>query len=316
MNLRQLHQFIVLAEVGNFHRAAEQLHVAQPALSVSIRRLEEELGVALFERGGSGTRLTAAGQAMLEDARRSVFHAAQCRQRALAAQHGQGGLLRVAFIGSATYDLLPRLIPSLRQRYPRIELELSEATSSEVLEGVTANRFDVGFLRYPVLDALDCEITPVDRDEFVLAVPSDSALGRRKGRIALSAVADQPFIMYPRGKVPGLSAMAMLRCQASGFVPRVAQEAMQVQTIMSLVASGLGVALIAGISQRHTPAGVRCLRLSDNPPDFHISIGLACARDRPSQLVERFTAHVLETYGSLPKVQARPVSPAARPLPG
>lgn len=292
MNLKQLQQFVTLAETGNFHRAAQQLHVAQPALSVSIRNLERELQTDLFERTTAGTFLTAAGQAMLDEARQTLFHANQCRQQVQDARQGQGGLLRIGFIGSAIYLLLPRLISSLRTDFPKLELELSEATSSEVLEGVSSRRMDIGLLRYPVMDPMECDILPLDQDEFVLAVSEHSPLAQRGDSIALSDAADQPFIMYPRGKVPNLSAMAMMRCQASGFIPRIAQEAMQVQTIMSLVASGLGVGLIAGVSQRSLLPGVKCLRLHDTPAGLHIGIALACPKHQRSLLVENVLAHV------------------------
>lgn len=293
MNLRQLRQFVTLAETGNFHKAAEQLHMAQPPLSVSIRKLEEEMGDALFERSSLGVFLTLAGEAMLADARLALFYAAQCQQAVADAKHGQGGLLRIGFIGTATYSLLPELIPSLRARHPKIDLDLFEATSSEILAGLVSRRFDVGLLRYPVLEQNPCEITPLDRDDFVLAVSTRSPLAAVDA-IALSQAAHEPFIMYPQEKVPNLSAMAMMRCHFSGFVPRVAQEAMQVQTIMSLVASGLGVALVAGVARHLIPRGVKCLALTDNPPDFRIGIALARLRENRSRLVESFTEHALQ----------------------
>lgn len=291
MKLRQLQQFVTLSEIGNFHRAAKQLHMAQPALSVSIRKLEHELNAQLFERHPSGTRLTPAGQAMLAEARQTLFHAAQCQQQVHDAQQGMGGLLRIGFIGSASYTMLPRLIPSLRHHFPKVELELSEATSSEILEHVTDRSLDIGLLRYPVLEPLECEILPLDRDEFVLAVAKHSPLAKRGTTIALSEASDQPFIMYPRAKVPGLSAMAMVRCQASGFVPQIAQEAMQVQTIMSLVASGLGVGLIAGVSQHNLMPGVTCLRLSDTPDGLHVGIALACLKHPRRTMVNNVLMH-------------------------
>lgn len=292
MNLRQLRQFLTLAETGNFHKAAEQLHMAQPPLSVSIRKLEEELGSPLFERSSSGVFPTLAGKAMLNDARLALFHAAQCQQAVSDAHQGQGGLLRIGFIGTATYSLLPELIPSLRARHPKIELDLFEATSSEILAGLVSRRFDVGLLRYPVLEQNPCEITPLDQDDFVLAVSTRSPLAA-VDTVALSQAAHEPFIMYSQEKVPNLSAMAMMRCHFSGFVPHVAQEAMQVQTIMSLVASGLGVALVAGVARHLIPRGVKCLALTDNPPDFRIGIALARLRDNRSRLVERFAEHTL-----------------------
>ncbi|TFI44725.1 LysR family transcriptional regulator [Diaphorobacter sp. DS2] len=301
MNLRQLSQFVALAETGNFHRAAERLHMAQPPLSVSIRKLEEELGSPLFERTTTGVVLTPAGEAMLGDARRALFHAQQCRQAVQDAREGQGGLLRLGIIGSATYALLPQLIPSLRQRYPQIELELSEATSSEILEGLVSRRFDAGLLRYPVLDPSGFELLPLDRDDFVLAVAESSPLAQRDA-IALAEAAHEPFIMYPQHKVPSLSALAMMRCQFSGFAPRVAQEAMQVQTIMSLVASGLGVGLVASVARQVVPRGVKCLALTDNPPGFHVGIALARLAGGTSRVVERFTEHALR-FASVPRVE-------------
>ena len=281
MNLRQLSQFVALAETGNFHRAAERLHMAQPPLSVSIRKLEEELGSPLFERTTTGVVLTPAGEAMLGDARRALFHAQQCRQAVQDAREGEGGLLR--------------------QRYPQIELELSEATSSEILEGLVSRRFDAGLLRYPVLDPSGFELLPLDRDDFVLAVAESSPLAQRDA-IALAEAAHEPFIMYPQHKVPSLSALAMMRCQFSGFSPRVAQEAMQVQTIMSLVASGLGVGLVASVARQVVPRGVKCLALTDNPPGFHVGIALARLASGTSRVVERFTEHALR-FASVPRVE-------------
>ncbi|EER59018.1 transcriptional regulator, LysR family [Acidovorax delafieldii 2AN] len=303
MNLRQLRQFVTLAETGNFHRAAELLHMAQPPLSVSIRKLEEELGGPLFERGSSGVLLTPVGQAMLADARLALFHAEQCRQAVMDARQGQGGVLRLGIIGSATYALLPELIPSLRERFPKIELELTEATSSEILDGLVSRRFDAGLVRYPVLDPSPFELLPLDRDDFVLAVSERSTLAQRDA-IALSEAAHEPFIMYPQDKVPSLSALAMVRCQFSGFAPRVAQEAMQVQTIMSLVASGLGVGLVAGVARQVVPRGVKCLALTDNPPGFHVGIALARLAGGTSRLVERFTEHALR-FASVSRVEGQ-----------
>ena len=302
MNLKQLNQFIALAETGNFHRAAEQLHMAQSPLSISIRKLEEELGSALFDRTSTGVVLTAAGKAMLESARATLFHADQCRQAVRDTREGVGGLIRLGFVGSATYELLPRLIPSFRDRYPKVGLEFYEATSAEILEGLTTRRFDAGLLRYPVLELDEgIELTPLDQDEFVLAVSDNSPLAQRDA-IALSEAAHEPFVMYPQDTVPSLAALAKLRCQQSGFTPRIAQEAMQVQTIMSLVASGLGVGLVASVARQVVPRGVKCLALTDNPPGFHVGIALARLASGTSRVVERFTEHALR-FASVPRVE-------------
>ena len=309
MRLRQLQQFVTLAETGNFRRAAERLHMAQPPLSVSIRKLEQELGSALFERTGSGALLTPAGQAMLADARLVLRHAERCRQAVQDLSAGEGGTIRLGFVGSATYALLPRLIPALRERHPGITLELSEGTSAGILDGLVARRLDAGLVRYPMPEPSGFELLTLDRDEFVLAVHADSALARRRS-MALSEAADQTFIMYSQTRVPGLRMLAMQRCQASGFVPQVAQEANQVQTVLSLVASGLGVALVAGVARRVMPPGVSCLSLSDNPPGFHIGLALVRLADTDSLLLQRLAEQALRCADA--PARARQAAPSVR----
>ena len=294
MNLKQLQQFVALAEAGNFHRAAERLHMAQPPLSVSIRKLEAELGGALFLRTPQGVALTPAGQAMLVDARAALAHAEQCRQAVAAALHGERGTLRVGFIATATFGLLPRLIPSFRARFPQVDLQLVEASTQTALDGLAAGTLDVGLVRTPVLAHGAFALTPLEDDELVAAVPAAGPWGGRS-QAALAELAAEPFVMYARGPVPHLYAVALMRCQHSGFTPRVAQEAVQVPTILSLVESGLGVALVAGVARRQAHPGVRFLTLTDTPADFRIGLALASATRRggPQRLVEAFTAHAL-----------------------
>lgn len=290
MNLKQLRQFVALAETGNFHKAAEQMHMAQPPLSVSIRKLEGEVGGALFLRTPNGVLLTAAGRAMLADAREAIFHAQQCQYAVLAALQGEGGLLRIGFVGSATYSLLPRLIPSFRQRYPKIDLELTESTTATILDRLAARSLDVGLVRFPVLHHGVFQFTPLEQDDFVVAVSAHSELAQLSS-IPLAQLATEPFIMYAQAAVPNLFAVAMLRCQQSGFAPRVAQEAVQVQTIVSLVESGLGVALVPGVAKRYANSGVRFLTLSDSAEFLQIGIALATVRDNRNRLMESFSSH-------------------------
>jgi DNA-binding transcriptional LysR family regulator len=304
MNLRQLQQFVALAETSNFHKAAERMHMAQPPLSVSIKKLEEELGGPLFLRLSTGVQLTPAGQAMLADARLAIFHAQQCQQAVSTALQGEGGVLRVGFIGSATYSLLPKLIPSFRQRFPKVELMLDESTTANILSRLEANTLDLGLVRFPVLHPGDFELTPVENDEFVLAVPADSPWAKQAS-VALSEFAQEPFVMYTEASVPNLFAVAMLRCQQSGFTPRIAQDAVQVQTIVSLVESGLGVALVPGVARRYSNSGVRFLSLSDSPDLLNIGIALATVRQTSNRLVARFIQHTKAEHDGVIKKATR-----------
>ncbi|WP_454733860.1 MULTISPECIES: LysR family transcriptional regulator [Cupriavidus] len=297
MDLRQLQQFVALAETGNFHRAAERLHMAQPPLSISIRKLEDSLGTPLFVRTSRGVRLTQAGEAALHDARRALFHAAQARAAAVAAAHGERGALRVGFVGSATYALLPRLIPAFRAAHPGIELILHESTSASILDRLERHQLDAGLVRFPILNAGGYALMPLETDEFVAAVPADSRFAQHDA-IALKALAGEPFIMHPSADVPNLQAIAMLLCQQAGFVPRVTQEAVQVQTIISLVESGLGVALVPSVAARYVNRRVRFLRLSSPRPAARIGIALATPADSDDRQVQRLMAVARETAGA------------------
>src|SRR5690606_26696628 len=150
MDFRHLKQFVVLAETLNFRKAAEKLHMSQPPLSVSIRKLEAELGVELFLRGKDGVKLTESGEAALADARRALFHAGQFKQAAVAASTGEGGVLRVGFVGSATHAILPDILSRFRQRYPKVQLVLREATSIRIVQELADESLGVGVVRVPV----------------------------------------------------------------------------------------------------------------------------------------------------------------------
>ncbi|MVW78807.1 LysR family transcriptional regulator [Bordetella sp. 02P26C-1] len=303
MDLRQLQRFVTLMETRNFHRAAALLHMAQPPLSVSIRRLEDTLGGKLFERHPSGLIPTPMAHAILRDARIALFHAEQCRLKAQETLHGLQGQLRMGFIGSATYKLLPQLIPALRHTFPKLELDLLEMTSLEILEGIRSQHVDMGFLRFPVGDVPEVEVIPLERDDFVLAVPSNSPLTEGgRTQLALSEVAQQPFILYPKSRVPGLAALAATRCQLSGFAPRVVQEAMQVHTILSLVASGVGVALVAGVAQHVQFPGVTYLTLTDTPAEFCVGMALAVPHSRRSAIVNNVLEYV-QLHHQVPEMQ-------------
>ena len=290
MNLRQMRQVLALAESGNFHRAAKALCMEQPPLSISIRKLEHQLGGPLFVRTTTGVQITAAGEALLPDARKAIYHAEQARLAVDLALRGEGGRLRVAFVGSAALDLLPRLIASYRRRFPLVELELSEETTQSALDGVARRKLDTGLVRYPILEHGPFDLVELDSDDFVLAVPARSKLAQQP-RIALSDVGDAAFVMYSATSVPSLRAMALLRCQHSGLSPRVVQEATQVHTILSMVGSGVGLALVPGVSKRYRTHGVKYIALTDTPPGFRIGIALAFLRDSSNHAVARFVEH-------------------------
>ena len=129
------------------------MHMAQPPLSVSIKRLEDDLGSPLVLRERRGLRLTATGEVILAHAKLIAFHSDQLRKSATDVTGGIGGKLRIAFVGSATYTLFPRALPQFRERYPLVELELRERSTTQILREIEQGELDLGFVRYPVIEA-------------------------------------------------------------------------------------------------------------------------------------------------------------------
>jgi len=282
MDLRQLRYFVTLAETRNFHRAAERLNMSQPPLTVAIRKLEAELGAPLFVRGTRGLTLTAAGEAALAAAQATLAQAERFRVAVREGAAGERGRLRVGFVGSATFELLPRIIPAYRRLYPAVELVLEEASSVVIARQIADGALDVGMVRLPLLEAAAIETEIVDADELHAALPAASRLGRGH-TVRLEALADQPFILQNRASV--LYFAALNACQAAGFVPAVAQQAEQLSAVLALVRSGLGVALVPARAARSVPQDVRLVRLAQRVP---IATGVALSRERPSPLARRF----------------------------
>ena len=283
MDLRQLRYFSVLAETLNFHRAAERLHISQPPLTVAIRKLEQDLGAALFSRDPRGVTLTEAGRAALPAARATLAAADQVREAVRQGADGLRGRLGVGFIGTAIMDLLPRIVSPFRQAFPQVDLQLEEMTSAEIVHAIGSGRIDVGFVRLPIMDPTPVAIEVLERDELVLAMRADDPLAAHP-RPALAELADRDFIIF--SPVSVLNAVIRIACQRAGFSPRVQQDAMQVQTVLSVVEAGLGIALIPARSARLASSRLRIVPLMESIP---VELGLATAPD-PSPVVRNFAA--------------------------
>lgn len=289
MNLRRLNYFIVLAEELNFHRAAERLNMAQPPLSVAIRKLEEELGAPLFERKTRGVELTAAGKAALGPARETLAHAAMIGEAVKLGKIGESGRISLGFVGSAVSELLPTIIPAFRNSFPSVELVLEEMTSVDILEGIDQHTLDVGLVRLPTAQPSRANISVIERDMLIAALPSSHAQAKRKD-VRLDELADEPFILH--SPVSILRSITLIACQKAGFAPRITQEIIQVQTALSLVQSGLGVALVPARMARFVPEGVTLLPLRD---PVEIEMGLAWGADA-APAVANFVAVAKKAY--------------------
>ena len=272
MELRHLRYFVTVAEELHFGRAAERLHMSQPPLSTQIRALEEEMGVQLLNRTQRRVSLTQAGNVFLREARQILARLEQAVLMARRAERGEIGELAIGFISVADYNVLPDVLRDFRRRYPLVNLSLKEATTDAQLEDLVNGRIDVGFVLPPIIEpALDS--VAILREPLIAALPKRHPAAARPGKIPLAALADSPFILFPRRMAPGLYDDIVSFCRKAGFSPRVEQEAIQMQTIVSLVSAELGVSLIPDSLKNLQRTGVVYRQLKETSPltEIHLA---------------------------------------------
>jgi DNA-binding transcriptional LysR family regulator len=243
MELRHLRYFVAVAEELHFGKAAERVGIAQPPLSNQIKALEREVGAELLARTKRSVALTAAGTAFLAEARRALAHAAQAARVAQRAARGEIGRLAVGFVDSAVYGVFPRVLRHMRAKYPELNLVLLDMNSDEQLQALRANQLDVGLIRPPCANTAGLRLETIATEPLMVALPQDHRLAKQ-GQVALGELANEPFIFVPRRFGSGYYDHLMAVCARGGFSPHVVQEAKAAQTMVSLVAGGLGVTLV------------------------------------------------------------------------
>jgi DNA-binding transcriptional LysR family regulator len=281
LELRHLRYFVTVAEELHFGRAAARLHVSQPPLSMQIKGLEAELGTRLLSRTQRKVELTAAGAVFLKEAREILHRVDQAASAARRAARGEAGELAVGFVTIADYNVLPAALSALRQRSPGIALTLHEATTDVQLRELAGERLDVGFVLPPVNDPR-LTLMPLLREPLVAALPQQHALAAGRGKLRLARLKDAPFILFPRHMAPGLYDDIVSFCRHAGFSPRVEQEAIQMQTIVSLVSAGLGVALIPASMRNLGRTGVVYRALREPSPLTEIALAWRTGDERPA----------------------------------
>ena len=289
-DMRQLRYFMAVAERLHFGRAAEALHISQPPLSRAIRALEDELGVALFTRSRRRVALTPAGERLLDEARRLNSQLERAVQEVRTTAGGTGEQrLRIGFVSLADYGVLPGLLKAYKTARPGVRLWLREMLSPEQAIALAADELDFGLLLPPVAGGGRFEHLVVQRERFVAALPSRHPLARGAGRLALQELKGEPFVMIPRRIAPRLyDIVAQLAAQA-GISLNVAQEAIQMQTVVSLVSSGLGAAIVPASVANLGRRGVAYRELSDRHPQ--IDVWLAWRRGALGPAGLEFVAH-------------------------
>jgi DNA-binding transcriptional LysR family regulator len=243
MELRHLRYFIAVAEELNFSRAAVRLHIAQPPLSQQIRDLERDLDVQLFERGARRVRLTAAGEALLTEARATLAQSEHARLTAQRAQRGEYGTLEIGFLTSTTNARLAGIVRTFRREYPGVTLGLHDLSEVEILQRLRERRLHAGLLRGFAGDS-ELAVEPVWREPMNVALPAEHPLARRSA-VRLAQLADEPLIMLEDARFPLGNSCLRLLCEQAGFRPRVVQFTRDMQSLIWLVAAGVGCGFVA-----------------------------------------------------------------------
>jgi len=299
MELRHLRYFVAVGEEQHYGRASRRLHVAQPALSRQIQDLEEEVGFKLFERLPRGVRLSAAGKLFLEDARRILLEINEAAARAARVARGQSGTLRVGFTESASWrGVVPESIRRFRQMQPNAELQLQALPSLMQLEAIRSGRLDAGFVFNMPKDEHELHRLPVAMQRIELAAPKGHALAKLK-ELRLRDLTDVPFVWFPRRESPALYDRLMRECFRGGLKsPCIVQEGLDEATILSLVATGMGVGWVLGTARWRCPKSVVIKSVVDlNSPQ---PLALGWRKDNRSPLLTGFVADVQR----LPEVRA------------
>lgn len=295
MELRHLHYFIAVAEELHFSRAASRLKMAQPPLSQQIQNLEAEIGAPLFYRTKRQVALTEAGRVFLEKAYQIIADVQKACVAARNTQQGKQGCLIVGFTGIATFNMLPRLIPAYRAMYPLVELNLRQLGTTEQARALLQEELQVGILCLPVITAeLNFEV--VYRDTFVVALPQNHQLAACQS-VDVRQLAPDSFIMTTRKVGEGYHDGIINICRHAGFEPRISQEVHELQTSVSLVAAGMGIALLPGSIQKLNIKGVLYRPLTNAIPPLETAI--AWHKNEKSPRVENFLALARSVAASL-----------------
>ena len=284
MELRHLRYFRAVAEELHFGRAAARLHMAQPPLSQQIRQLERELDVELFTRSTRRVELTEAGRAYLTRVTAILDSVDDAGQQAQRVASGREGHLAIGCVGSATYSVLPRLVRALRQELPYVDVSVrGEMLAPAQIAALLAGEIHLALLRPPVQQAGISTVT-LRRDRLIAVVPEGHRLASRDG-LRVKDLREEDFIAHAGQGSSVMSGVLAAVCADAGFAPRIRHEVQETSTLVTLVAAGLGVAIVPEPTAALDIAGVRYLALS--PPSLGVDLAVGWLAEASSPAVER-----------------------------
>jgi len=278
MDIEQLRSFLAVADELHFGRAAERLHVAQPPLSRTIKRLERELGTRLFDRNTRSVRLTSSGQALVDPAKEVLDALRRAETAVRSADHGEVGTVRIAFAGVSTHRLVARLARVVRSQRPGIQLELSSQNFAQpAMKRLLAGETDLALGRWDVVPA-EIAAQVVMPDSLVLAVPDTHALAGAR-RLSIGQLASEGFVSLPPHEGSVLPDRLRRLAHANGFVADVVQVAPDTQTALALVSAEVGCHLtLASVAENVTDPHVVFIPLNESTPSLDVHLRAAWRR--------------------------------------
>lgn len=279
MDIEQLRSFLAVADELHFGRAAERLHVAQPPLSRTIKRLERELGTRLFDRNTRSVRLTSSGQALMDPAKEVLDALRRAETAVRSADHGEVGTVRIAFAGVSTHRLVARLARVVRSQRPGIQLELSSQNFAQpAMKRLLAGETDLALGRWDVVPA-EISAQVVMPDSLVLAVPDTHALAGAR-RLSIGQLVSEGFVSLPPHEGSVLPDRLRRLAHANGFVAEVVQVAPDTQTALALVSAEVGCHLtLASVAENVTDPHVVFIPLNESTPSLDVHLRAAWRRD-------------------------------------
>jgi DNA-binding transcriptional LysR family regulator len=279
MDIEQLRSFLAVADELHFGRAAERLHVAQPPLSRTIKRLERELGTRLFDRNTRSVRLTSSGQALMNPAQEVLDALRRAETAVRSADHGEVGTVRIAFAGVSTHRLVARLARVVRSQRPGIQLELSSQNFAQpAMKRLLAGETDLALGRWDVVPA-EISAQVVMPDSLVLAVPDTHPLAGAR-RLSIGQLVSEGFVSLPPHEGSVLPDRLRRLAHANGFVAEVVQVAPDTQTALALVSAEVGCHLtLASVAENVTDPHVVFIPLNESTPSLDVHLRAAWRRD-------------------------------------
>jgi DNA-binding transcriptional LysR family regulator len=292
MELRHLRYFVAVAEELNFSRAAQRLHIAQPALSNQIKALETELGVQLLERTRRVTRLTDAGKTLLADARPLLADAQTAELHARGAQKGETGTLHIGYVLTTANARLASIIKAFRQEYPAVVPDLAQLATGAQITGLKSRQLDVGFVRPPV-NAPELDTQVIGKEKMVLAVSTDDPLARKKRRLQWQDLNGKTVLSVHPSVANYYYESFYAICRHHNIKLVTGPYSQDIHSNLWLVSTGYGVTPITESAREFASASLTFLPLPADGPTIQTLI--AWRRDNTSPILANFLRTVRST---------------------